>query len=71
MIHRKGRCWLPRLCMSCGYPMWLNRATFTECGPNTENAYHPAKCSFNRPEHMKKGERAWHEEVKNRGGREE
>lgn len=37
---RITRAWLPRLCMRCGWFMWLNRVKAVECGPNTENVYH-------------------------------
>lgn len=52
--------------------MWFNRVTFTECGPNTENSYHPGKCSVtHRPLELMKQERSWHQEVLNRAEKEE
>ena len=67
MIHRKGRCWTFRFCMSCGKLMWPGqKALFTECGPNTENVYHVGRgCAVGgRPGHAMKQERAWHNEVR-------
>ena len=73
MLHRYGRCWTFRLCMSCGGLLWPGqRALFTERGPNTESAYHRGRgCAVGgRPEHIMKQERAWHDEVRHPGGAE-
>lgn len=77
MLHRYGRLWTFRLCMTCGKLMWPGqRALLVECGPNTENAYHRgrylngidgATCAVgDRSQATMKQERSWHREVVNR-----
>jgi hypothetical protein len=66
MIHRYGRCWTLRLCVSCGRLMWPGqKALFVQCGPNTENVYHRGWCTVrDRPIELMRQERSWHNEVR-------
>ena len=68
MLHRRGRCWTFRLCMTCGRLMFpFQRAHFTECGPNTENAYHIERgCVMGRRAETMKQERGWAAEARRR-----
>jgi hypothetical protein len=68
MIHRYGRCWTLRLCMSCGRLIWPGqKALFTQCGPRTEHAYHRGRCAVqDRPIELMWREREWCNEVRRR-----